>query len=163
MEVRGEERGHTPMAGTTARLVADFVISFAQEHGDPVSNLKLQKLLYYAQAWHLAIFDRPLFDERIEAWVHGPAVPPVYGDFKQWTWQPIGIEIAAPDLGHEISDHLNEIMDVYGELSAYQLEKLTHSEDPWRNARGGIPPDGPSNAIIPHEEMKQYYRARLHA
>lgn len=67
------------MAELAAKRVADYIIAFAHEHGDPVSNLKLQKLLYYAQAWHLALHDNPLFDERIEASVHGPAVPPVYG------------------------------------------------------------------------------------
>ena len=60
------------MAEVSARQVAQFMISFSHEHGDPISNLKLQKLLYYAQAWFLALQDKPLFDERIEAWAHGP-------------------------------------------------------------------------------------------
>ena len=145
---------------TSAHTVADFVIAFSHEHGDPVSNLKLQKLLYYTQAWFLALYDRPLFDERIEAWVHGPAVPPVYGNFKEWTWQPITREVNYPDLPNEqIASHLSEVMDVYGELTAYQPEKLTHSEDPWKNARKGLPPDALSHEIISHDDMKRYYRA----
>jgi uncharacterized phage-associated protein len=149
------------VAEVPARRVAEFVIAFSHEHGDPVSNLKLQKLLYYAQAWFLAIYDKPLFDERIEAWVHGPAVPPVYGDFKKWSWQPINCEVAFPELDARIKEHLEEVMDVYGGMSAYELEKLTHSEDPWKSARGGIAPDEASNAIISHDDMRRYYRARL--
>jgi uncharacterized phage-associated protein len=149
------------MAITTGRRIADFVICFSREHGDPVSNLKLQKLLYYAQAWYLALNDHALFDERIEAWVHGPAVPPVYGDFKQWSWQPITMNVDPPNLEEGVVAHLNEVMDAYGGFSAYELERLTHDEDPWRNARQGLAPDEPSHMVISHDDMRRYYRARL--
>ena len=150
------------MAETNASKVADYFISFTHEHGDPISNLKLQKLLYYAQAWYLAIHGRPLFDDRIEAWVHGPAVPPVYGKFKNWTWQPIAVEVNPPnDLPPEIAEHLQEVMDTYGALSAYELERLTHSEDPWKNARRGLPPDEASTERIPEAEMASFYHSRL--
>jgi uncharacterized phage-associated protein len=150
------------MAETDASRVADYFISFSREHGDPISNLKLQKLLYYAQAWFLAIHGRPLFDERIEAWVHGPAVPPVYGRFKDWTWQPIAAEVSPPaDLPPEIVAHLKEVMDTYGVLSAYELERMTHSEDPWKDARLGLPPDEASTVAIPAEAMARFYHSRL--
>ena len=74
------------MAISNAQDVANFFIGRFQEAQDPVTNLKLQKLLYYAQGWYLAFFDEPLFDERIEAWLHGPVVPPIYQD------RPSGIE-----------------------------------------------------------------------
>ena len=148
------------MIETNARAVADFLLVFSRDHGDPASNLKLQKLLYYSQAWFLALHDKPLFSETIEAWVHGPAVPPVYGAFKKWTWQPILKEVSAPkDLSAKARKHLTEVMDVYGSLTAYQLEKLTHSEDPWKIARKGFPPDAASHEIITHDSMKRYYRA----
>ena len=143
-------------ASDTAR----YIIAFSHQHGDPVSNLKLQKLLYYGQAWHLALYDSPLFPERIEAWVHGPAVPPVYGEFKQWSWEPIQADPSPPVVGSAAASYLDEVMDVYGELTAYQLEKLTHQEDPWRLARQGLPPDVPSHNIIQHDHMRDYYRAR---
>lgn len=149
------------MAEITAGRAADFIIAFSREHGDSVSNLKLQKLLYYSQAWFLAIYDKPLFDERLEAWVHGPAVPPIYGEFKKWSWQPIDCEVSFPELDKPVQEHLEEIMDVYGGMSAYELERLTHSEDPWKNARGGISPDESSNAVISINDMKGYYRSRL--
>ena len=149
------------MAEASAFEVADYIIAFSHEHGDPVSNLKLQKLLYYAQAWHLTLFDKPLFDERIEAWVHGPVVPPVYREFKDWAWKPIDREPDLPLFSEDVSSHLEEVMDVYGGLTAYYLEKLTHQDGPWAKARGGMPPDEPSNAEITHDDMKACYRAAL--
>jgi uncharacterized phage-associated protein len=146
---------------TTAKQVADYFIVFSHEVGDPLSNLKLQKLLYYAQAWFLALYDKPLFSERIEAWVHGPAVPPVYGQFKEWAWQPIMCTPATPTFPKLVDEHLTEVMEQYGRFNAYQLELLTHSEKPWRDARNGIPPDEPSNAVIPHEAMRDFYRSLL--
>jgi len=143
----------------TARQVADYFIRFSHDVGDPISNLKLQKLLYYAQAWYLALYDVPLYGERIEAWVHGPAIPPVYGQFKEWAWQPITSDPERPSFPDVVHGHLTEVMEQYGRFNAYQLELLTHSEKPWRDARKGIPPDQPSNEIITHEAMRDFYRS----
>jgi uncharacterized phage-associated protein len=150
------------MAETTAKLVADYFINFSHDVGDPISNLKLQKLLYYAQAWHLALYDRALFGERIEAWVHGPAVPPVYGIFKGWAWQPISDASGVPAFSGPIKKHLDQVMRQYGPKNAYELELLTHSERPWRDARGDIPPDAPSTAVITHPSMRDFYRSQIH-
>lgn len=149
------------MAETSARVVADFFIRFAHEHGDQISNLKLQKLLYYAQAWFLAINGRPLFDDRLEAWVHGPVVPPVYGEFKKWSWQAIGINPELPPLAEPVKAHLEEVAAVYGSMSAFDLERLTHSEAPWIDARGAVPEDEASTAVISLESMERFYKARI--
>ena len=146
------------MAEITARQAADYFIAFSREAGDPLTNLKLQKLLYYAQGWYLALYGRPLFDERIEAWPHGPVVPPVYGQFKGWGWEPIGGEIRKPFLHIRVKKHLDEIMNVFGIYPAYALERMTHREPPWQDARGGIPLDQPSHAIITHDSMRRYFR-----
>ena len=153
------------MAITTAKRVADYIVAFSHEHGDPVSNLKLQKLVYYAQAWYLALYGEVLFDERIEAWVHGPVVAPLYGSYKGWAWQPIdeNIELSSIDLPASVKAHLDEVMDIYGGLTAYDLEKLTHSETPCQKARGDIPPDEPSNAIIAWNDMKVFYERAANA
>lgn len=145
------------MAKTTARKASDYIIRFSHEHGDLVTNLKLQKLLYYAQAWHLVFYDEPLFNERFEAWVHGPVQPDVYRDFKQFGWNPITYDPGDIRLDETIKRHLDEVMEVYGGISSYNLERLTHQEDPWKNARRGIPKDEPSNAVISLEDMKQFY------
>lgn len=145
----------------TAQDVADFIVSFSHRHGDPVSNLKLQKLLYYAQAWHLAIHDTPLFNDPIQAWVHGPVVASVYKHYKDWAWKPIEEDPTPPAFEQPVQDHLVEVMGTYGTMTAYGLELLTHEETPWRNARLGLPADEPSSAVIAHEDMKLYYRSRM--
>jgi uncharacterized phage-associated protein len=144
-----------------ASTIARYIVWFAHEHGDPISNLKLQKLLYYAQAWYLALKDRPLFDDPIEAWVHGPVVPNVYREYRDWSWQPIARDVTRPELDSEIVAHLDEVMEAYGGLSAFYLERLTHSERPWRKARGKLPADAQSHAEISQAEMRDYYKARL--
>jgi uncharacterized phage-associated protein len=146
------------MADSTARQVADYFIALSREVGDPITNLKLQKLLFYAQGWYLALNDRALFDERIEAWPHGPVVPPIYGDFKKWGWSPIGDEIDPPQLSKEVKSHLDEVMKVFGGFTAYTLEQMTHSERPWIDARGNLPADEPSTAIITQEAMKAHFK-----
>ena len=102
--------GGIAVAETSAHQVANRIICFLTEHGDLVSNLKLQKLLYYCQAWYLALYDGPLFDERIEAWTHGPCVPPVYGEFKVWQWNPIPPPSGSPALPLTVEQHMQEVL-----------------------------------------------------
>lgn len=149
------------MPETTARHVADFLIGLTHDQQDPLSNLKLQKLLYYAQAWFLALYDEPLFGEPIEAWVHGPVVPPIFREFKRHRWDAIPRPKSAPQLSERAHAHLREVMDAYGDFTASQLARLTHSETPWMEARHGLAPDVPSNAIISWESMKSYYGGLL--
>lgn len=77
------------MAETTANTVADFTIWYCRDRGSLMTNLKLQKLLFYAQAFYLAICDRPLFDEDFQAWATGPVQPEVYHRFQHYKWNPI--------------------------------------------------------------------------
>lgn len=148
------------MAVTDLHAVADYIISVAREAGDPITNLKLQKLVYYAQAWHLALFDEQLIDEEFQAWVHGPVCPRLYQRLKGNTWRPIEGEIEPPELDAHVTEHLDEVMEVYGGYSAWDLERLTHAEAPWRAARGDLAPDELSTAVISEEDMRSYYRAR---
>lgn len=149
----------------TAFIVARVILHLAHERKIDVTNLKLQKLLYYCQAWHLAMFQRPLFYERIEAWVHGPVVPPVFGEYKKFRWEPL------PDPGETVINdgdpswpvmrHVSEVMDVYSSFTGAQLEALTHQEDPWKHARNGLAPDAPSSAIISCQSMIDFYGPQL--
>ena len=145
-------------AQVTAEQVADYLIHFSHEVGDPITNLKLQKLLYYAQAWYLALHDKPLFDDQIEAWVRGPVVPNVWRKYKDYKWSPIATEPGVVRLPDEVMAHLDEIMKVYGTLPAFHLERLTHQEAPWQHARGGRAADEPSNEIISLDDMRDFYR-----
>ena len=141
---------------TTASRVAERLINLSHEKRAPISNLKLQKLLYYAQAWHLALFEKPLFEDAIEAWVHGPVVPSVFRQYKEFRWNPIALRETNP-LPARIERHLQEVWNVYGKFDASTLERRTHGEDPWKDARGGLSPDESSNAVISRRSMKAYY------
>lgn len=139
--------------------VASYFIKLANDTGSFISNLKLQKLVYYAQAWFLAIYGEPLFDEEFQAWIHGPVIPDLYARYKEFGWRPIQ-EDANPDLPDHISAFLDEVASEYFACDAYELEKMTHLEDPWRIARGNLPPDASSSEIIQKGWMQEYYRNR---
>lgn len=141
--------------------VADFIILFFREKGENITNLKLQKLLYYTQAWHLAIHGRPMFEGNFQAWTHGPVNVSVYNRFSDYRWQPITEAIQGPNISQEEEAHIQEVLESYGGFGAYELERLTHSERPWKNARGDLPADSGSNRVISEEDMKAYYRELL--
>lgn len=148
----------------TATQAADYLVSFSALHGDNLTNLKLQKLLYYCQGYFIALNDEPLFDDAIQAWVHGPAIPAQYGRFKIWKNQPIVIDIdeaSVLKLPAEAETHMQEILSAYGHLSAWQLELLTHSETPWIEARGSLQADESCDNIISLESMKIFFKAKL--
>jgi uncharacterized phage-associated protein len=146
----------------TSTQIADwFLCTIDREAGDSLTHLKLQKLVYYAQAWTLAIFDRPLFDEDFEAWVHGPALPSLFRRFKGASWESLPIPKRCPKLDMQSEELLNDILTIYGQHSAKYLESLTHQELPWQEARQGLPPDARSNAIIKKETMRSYYAQLL--
>lgn len=149
----------------TYNSVADYFIALSNETQSLITNLKLQKLVYYAQAWHLAMHNKPLFEEEMEAWIHGPVLPALYENYKKFSWKPIEREdLQEGSLDRIISEFdskarnlLNEVAEEYFGLTAYELERLTHNEEPWKIARAGIPEDKPSNAIISKSSMKEYY------
>jgi uncharacterized phage-associated protein len=151
------------MPRATANQVADYIIAFCNERGELITNLKLQKLMYYAQAWHLAFYGEPLFDERLEAWVRGPVQPETYQRFKVFGFQPIVYKPDASGIPQDVKTYIDEVMKAYGGMGAFELERYTHNEAPWINARGVLPPEEPSNAVISTDDMRQFYKARLDA
>jgi uncharacterized phage-associated protein len=147
------------MALTTASEIADYFIYVANETGSYLSNLKLQKLLYYAQAWHLALYDVPLFEEDFEAWIHGPVIPSLYEQYQTFGWQPLLKEVQNPQFSEELQNFLKEVTNEYFILDTLELEMMTHREAPWIEARGNMPIDEPSLTIISQQSMKNYYKA----
>ena len=151
------------MVRFTAKQIADWILSkINTESGDTISPLKLQKLLYYTQAWHLAIFKEPIFDEEIEAWAHGPVIPSQYIRFsyimRNDRINPTSIKLDFIKFENkETEDLLNEVFEIYNEHSANYLEDLTHSELPWQMARGELKPWERSNNIISLESMTTFY------
>ncbi len=105
---------------------------------DMLSNLKLQKLLYYQQGYHLAMFNEPLFDERIEAWLYGPVVPVVYEKYKPHKANGIPSEDYSLTFAtKEEEDLFNEVFDVYNAFSASKLIAMAHDEMPWKTTKVG--------------------------
>jgi uncharacterized phage-associated protein len=143
----------------SAHEVARYVVRFYQEAGDPVTNLKLQKLLYYVQGWHLALKGERAFGERLEAWVHGPVQPGVYQQYKQYRWNPITHEVADPNFDADFAGLVDEVLQQYGVETGLQLERRSHREPPWLEARGDIAPDQESTAIISEESMARYFKS----
>lgn len=143
---------------TSSLDIAKYIVKFFQECEDPVTNLKLQKLLYYVQGWSLALHNKPAFTEPLEAWVHGPVQPSVYHFYKDYRWNPINNEVIVPEIGQNLKNHIDEVLAVYGGDSAYSLERRTHLEEPWIFARNGLPTDVESNAVITHQSMKDFFQ-----
>lgn len=144
----------------TVNQVSDFLLHECRERGELLTNLKLQKLLYYAQAWHLVYHGKQIFEEDFQAWVHGPVAPSQYQRFKKFGWQPILEEIKRPELGG-LESFLCNIIDNFGIETATALELMTHNERPWIDARGGIPPDENCSNIIKKAAMKTYYESMI--
>ncbi|KAB2335101.1 Panacea domain-containing protein [Bacillus mesophilum] len=144
--------------------VADFFLNRVKtELGSSITHLKLQKLCYYAQAWYLALEDNKLFNERFEAWVHGPVCPDLFQKYRDHQWQSLRpvTEFEDSIFTQEQLDHLEEIWEIYGKYDGKFLEELTHQEDPWIDARDGYDPTERCNNIIDVNHMKIYYRDQL--
>lgn len=142
----------------TALQVADwFRGAVDREAGDSVTHLKLQKLVYYAQAWSLALLGRPLFADDVRAWAHGPVVLSVWHAFKEHGWEALPAPDEMPRFDDEATELLRDVLRSYGEHSAKKLEELTHSEEPWLRARGDLPPEARSSAVISQEHMTRFY------
>jgi uncharacterized phage-associated protein len=144
---------------TPQDLIADYLLCECRERGELLTNLKLQKLLFYAQAWHLALKDSELFSEDFQAWVHGPVLLSQYHRFKEYKWHSIAAEISKPELDPDLTGFLDEIVDIFGSETAVALEIMTHKEPPWREARGDLPPHEPCNSYISKQTMTEYYRS----
>ncbi len=142
----------------TANKVAKLLLSWARQNGDVITNLKLQKLLYYAQAWYLVNFDRRLFSDPIQAWDFGPVIPPVYHRWKEYQSSPIPYKVRGNEQAdfqkHQV-DFLKEFYRIFSSFSATALVSMTHAESPWKDAHA----EGQNTEILPFV-MKKYYRER---
>jgi uncharacterized phage-associated protein len=140
----------------TASDVARILIARSREQGQTLSNSKLQCLLYYAQAWHLALFDRRLFADQIEAWESGPVMPLALENFNSLCSASDDDEVAVIDDWTE--DHLDAMRKKYGFMSEEELRGQIQSEAPWLVARATPPDAGRSAAEIELNDMKFFYR-----
>jgi uncharacterized phage-associated protein len=141
------------MPTATAHDVAAYILG---KRGN-MTVMKLQKLVYYCQAWSLVWDERAMFADRIEAWANGPVIPALYrvhrGQFQMSKW-PYG----NPDrLSQDARETVDAVLRYYGDQTAQWLSDLTHAEDPWRDARKGIPEGERGSAEITHAALHEYY------
>ena len=137
-------------------------------------HLKIQKLLYYVEAWHLVFFDSSIVDEDFRAWVHGPVLLSVWHELKDYSTLTRGVVVkkefrekfvhkVEKQLDHDQRQLIKDVLGEYGGKTGYHLECLTHAEAPWRSARRGLAPEEKGSRKISKREMKAFYRERLAA
>lgn len=126
---------------------------------ESTTTMKLEKLVYYCQAWSLAWDERPLFEEDFQAWANGPVCPALFAAHR-------GQFVVSKSLFSERKDYefsedeletMNAVLDYYGDKEPQWLSELIHKERPWKEARNGIAPGEPSSNVITKESMQEYY------
>ncbi|MDF3033757.1 MAG: hypothetical protein K0R76_711 [Alphaproteobacteria bacterium] len=128
----------------------------------PIPAMKLQKLVYYSQAWSLVWDDAPLFEEPIEAWANGPVVRDLFDLHKgEFLIKSLPVKAHASRLTSTQQETIDAVLKEYGNKSSQWLSDLTHLESPWINARqkAGLVDGERGNAVITHDDMYQYYSA----
>lgn len=142
---------------------ADNVAAYILKSQGGMTAMKLQKLCYYSHAWHLVWEEAPLFHDRIEAWANGPVIPTLYrqhrGEFRVETW-PNG---DPTQLTEDQTTSIDAVLETYSRFTAHQLSEMTHQEDPWRDARRGLPDGERSQSPILDAALAEYYDARTQA
>lgn len=137
-------------------IISEYIITIGKE----ITPLSLQKILYYAQGFYKAFFGKFLFEDDCQAWVHGPVYVNIYEKYKEFKSANISI-----DTDYEVEDIIvdekREILDViikyFGYYNGKALEKMSHYETPWINARKGLLPTENSNNIINKKDIKEYF------
>ena len=183
-EVAGESTT-VPARACSAKAVANYFLDAAKRQGKTLDQMKLQKLVYIAHGWHLAIRERPLIQESVEAWTYGPIIADLYHEFKKFGNLPIterateiksrqtaggpfsiGFSIEEPTIDRDSDDpeytrkFLNKVWDVYRDFTGVQLSNMTHEPDtPWDKTRQLH--RNKRSVSIPDETIAAYYRKRV--
>ncbi len=164
----------------SAKAVANYFLDLASGDGKTLDPMQIQKLVYYAHGWHLAIIENPLIDENVEAWRWGPVIPSLYHEFKRFGSGPIsghahrvrmiagGLVLSTPRIEETIEDGsieltkaiLNQIWKVYGDFTGLQLSTMTHAPGtPWAEIRGTT--KGRKGANIHDDIIKKHFTEQL--
>ncbi len=136
--------------------VAAYILE-QQPIGNPLTAWKLQKLIYYCQAWSLVWDEIPLFKEKILAWANGPVVKELYNKHKGLFYVKEMLNGNQKHLSINQKDTIDHVLKAYGEKSAQWLSDLTHLEKPWIEARVGLEPGERGAAEIQLSIMHEYY------
>lgn len=145
-----------------------FRVQLGKSEGSSLTHLKLQKLVYYAQAWSLVLLERPMFHGEFQAWAHGPVNYALYSKYRNYGWEniePLTEDNSSVD-PEDVFDAdelqvLDEVWEIYGDYDAKYLERLTHQERPWIEARGSLRPGERCENIISESVMKEFYSRLL--
>ena len=135
-----------------------FLKSQDFDSGEFITNLKLQKLVYYAQGIYLALKDKPLFSEEIKAWDNGPVCVPLFHMYKHLESDPIPIPVdvdVSETFTKEDREIIDRVYDYYGQFSAWKLRDMSHEDDVWIKAYKK------SKGVISHDEMREYFKTQL--
>ncbi len=153
------DQGPTSLRGNKLISISEYFLNKIDlEAGESITPLKLQKLVYYAQAWSLA-FNSSFIQEDFQAWVHGPVIPSLYVHYREFGSAnlPKVYSFDASVFEQEELNILDLVWSVYGKYDAKYLERLTHAERPWVNARQGLDHKERCNNIISKQETQDYY------
>lgn len=156
------------LARVDSRELANYILAKV----GPMNHLKLQKLLYYVEAYHLAYFDTSIIDDDFEAWLHGPVSRKIWDHMKESAniYDLINCPEDKNDIANDFKNTItedqlgliNDVLEEYGKESSYRLECMTHDEDPWKKAREGYAPGDKCEAIIDKGLMQKFYKQYLY-
>ncbi len=134
-----------------------------------MSPKKLQKLLYYAYGWTLALLNESaddiqnrLFSDKFKAWIHGPVIPYIYAKYKEYGWQliPMVDDFDETVFSPDVLDILNQVWDVYGSYTGNDLETISHREEPWIKARGNTPAYEACSNELSDKDIFDYFNSQ---
>ncbi len=166
--------------------IANFFIRGCDPHEFGLTPMKIQKLVYFAHGWHLAVRDSPLISEGVQAWQFGPVIVSLYHSLKEHGDTPVTSPILVsefvpnskplqiiwvertldvlPDQKEFTESLLQRIWDIYGQNDAIQLSKMTHEEgSPWDQIRDQFPEILPNHVRIPNDLIRDYFRQKREA
>ncbi len=135
------------------------VAKYVLEHTGKITTMKLQKLVYYCQAWSLVWDEVPLFEEDFQAWANGPVCPELFERHKGRFEVDVSLFSNIPDynFSQDAIETMDSVLSFYKDKEPQWLSELTHKEAPWKEARQGIPNGASCSNVISKDSMQQYY------
>lgn len=158
-EVKNEERKMAGVINDKEENVFGMAKAFLSI--SEMTHKKLQKLCYYAKAWHLALYDYNIIDEPFQAWVHGAVQPDLYQKYKKYRYSNIPKVTDTSRIPETFLFFAKQVYDSYGHLTGDELEQINHQEEPWILARGDCKPWESCTTTISEDSMKSFYRKMI--
>jgi uncharacterized phage-associated protein len=152
----------------TINDICNYIIVKVKDAEAGLNNLKLQKLLYYVQAWHLAFYHEPQFAGKFQAWIHGPVNREIYDRFadtkslySEITIKDVPADFDLDSLPESERMHIDSVLEAYAPFRGFELEEMTHNEEPWIEARKGCRSTERCETEIKEETMQRFYAGRI--